>query len=182
MGHNQRRALQGLDDVGHGEGLARTGDAEQDAVAIAVAEAFEQVTDGLGLIAGGLEVRDNLQRRAFIQRRAVDRVQPRSGFSAVCGFHGGCAGGGLDEGFGVDEAGHANPWLATEWAETGGALSMMYAVGRRAQGDKVIAGSRLRDAWPRRAKRGRGQVGATTHAPEKFAHPQLHMRYCMQLP
>ncbi len=112
--HDQRRTLQRLDDVSHGEGLARTGNAEQDVVAVAAAQALEQVIDGLGLVAGRLEVGDDLQRRAFIQRRAVDRVP--SNCSAVIGVGGGsgCAGGGLDEGFGVDKAGHADPWQARE--------------------------------------------------------------------
>ena len=54
---DQRRALQALNDVGHGEGLARAGDPEQDLVAFAAHDALHQLVDGLGLVAGRRVVR-----------------------------------------------------------------------------------------------------------------------------
>ncbi len=53
---HQGRALQFGDDVGHGEGLARAGDAEQHLIALVRLQPRDQFVDGLGLIAGGLEV------------------------------------------------------------------------------------------------------------------------------
>jgi hypothetical protein len=44
------------DDVGHGEGLAGAGDAEERLVAVPVLDRANQFFDGLGLIPGGLVV------------------------------------------------------------------------------------------------------------------------------
>ena len=52
-GQDQGRALGGLDDLGHGEGLARAGDAEQDLVALAGVRRGDELGDGGGLVAGG---------------------------------------------------------------------------------------------------------------------------------
>ncbi len=52
---HQGRPLQLLDDVGDGEGLARTGDAQQGHARLAVAQTFHQGSDGGGLVAAGLE-------------------------------------------------------------------------------------------------------------------------------
>ena len=46
--------LQLLDDLGHGEGLAGAGDAEQDLVFLAGVEAGDEFGDGAGLVALGL--------------------------------------------------------------------------------------------------------------------------------
>ena len=54
---HQRRALHALDHVGDGEGLARTGHAQQRLVREALLEPFDQLRDRLRLIAGGLVVR-----------------------------------------------------------------------------------------------------------------------------
>jgi hypothetical protein len=43
-----------LDDVGHGERLARAGDAQQDLVFLTVTHALDELRDGLGLVAGRL--------------------------------------------------------------------------------------------------------------------------------
>ncbi len=48
---HQRRAVHGLDDLGHGEGLARTGNAEQHLMLLAVAHAARKFVDGGDLIA-----------------------------------------------------------------------------------------------------------------------------------
>ena len=54
---DQGRALGLLDHLRHGEGLARAGDAEQHLAAIVAAHAFDQVGDGLRLIALRIEGR-----------------------------------------------------------------------------------------------------------------------------
>ena len=45
----------------HGEGLARAGDPEQHLVAVSVVDARDEFRDRLRLVAGGLEVRDDLE-------------------------------------------------------------------------------------------------------------------------
>ena len=54
---DQRRPLRRLDHLGHGEGLARAGDAEQHLVALVRADALDEFADRLGLVALGLEFR-----------------------------------------------------------------------------------------------------------------------------
>ncbi len=49
------------DDVGHGEGLAAAGDAEEALVLVAGAQGFEELADGLLLVAGRREVRLELE-------------------------------------------------------------------------------------------------------------------------
>ena len=58
---HERRALDACDDVGHGEGLAGAGDAEERLVLVAAAQAVDELVDGLGLVAGGLEVGDEFE-------------------------------------------------------------------------------------------------------------------------
>ncbi len=53
VGDDQRRFIQLLDDICHRESLARTGDAKEGLTLVAFLEAFDQVSDGLGLVAGG---------------------------------------------------------------------------------------------------------------------------------
>ena len=77
---DQRRALGRLDHLGHGEGLARAGDAEQHLVALVRAHALDQLVDRLRLVALGLEFRDQPE------------PPPPSDFSGRggrCGVHGG---------------------------------------------------------------------------------------------
>ncbi len=50
-----------LDDLGHGEGLAGAGDAEQDLVLFAGGEAVDELFNGAGLIAAGLVRGDELK-------------------------------------------------------------------------------------------------------------------------
>ena len=52
-GEDQGRALGRLDHLGHGEGLAGAGDAEQHLVALVLADARHQLGDGGGLVALG---------------------------------------------------------------------------------------------------------------------------------
>ncbi len=55
------RAVGGLDHLGHGEGFAGAGDAEQDLVAVAVVHAADELGDGLGLVAAGFVVAGKLE-------------------------------------------------------------------------------------------------------------------------
>jgi len=52
--HDQGRTLQLLDDLGHGEGLAGTGDAEAGPDAFRIQDAAGQLLDGGALIAARL--------------------------------------------------------------------------------------------------------------------------------
>ena len=54
VGQHQRGALHLFDDLGHGVGLAGTGDAQQHLLPQAVFDALGQLFDGLGLVTGGL--------------------------------------------------------------------------------------------------------------------------------
>ena len=56
VGEDQGRPLGRLDDLGHGEGLAGAGDAQQHLVPLALLDARHQLGDGGGLVAGGLVV------------------------------------------------------------------------------------------------------------------------------
>ena len=72
---DQRRALRRLDHLGHGEGLARAGDAEQHLIALMRSDALDQFVDRLRLVALGLELRDDAKPppalRLFRPRRPV---------------------------------------------------------------------------------------------------------------
>src|SRR5690606_35134339 len=74
---DQRRALRRLDHLGHGEGLARTGDAEQNLGAFIGLQARYEFGNGARLVAGRLVVGDHAQRNAafrlFRPRRTVRR-------------------------------------------------------------------------------------------------------------
>ena len=63
VGQNQRRPIDLLDDVGHREGLAGAGDAEQCLVPIAGVQPFDQLVDRLGLVSGRLDIGDDLKIR-----------------------------------------------------------------------------------------------------------------------
>ena len=52
-GEHQRRPAGAGDDVGHGKGLAGTGDPQQGLVPVAALDAFGQFLDGQGLVAAG---------------------------------------------------------------------------------------------------------------------------------
>ena len=64
MGEHQRRALDALDHVGDGEGLAGAGYAEQSLRTVAVLDALKELIDGAGLTAGRLKVGADLESRA----------------------------------------------------------------------------------------------------------------------
>ena len=51
MSHHQRGTVHRLDDLGHGVGLARAGDPEQNLMLLAVVDAAQQGLDGTALIA-----------------------------------------------------------------------------------------------------------------------------------
>ena len=61
VGYDEGGALEFLDDVGHGEGLAASGDAHEGLVNHVAARAVDNLFDGLGLVAGGAEVGDYLE-------------------------------------------------------------------------------------------------------------------------
>ena len=54
---HQGRPVQTRNDIGHGEGLARAGHAEQNLFVNAVFDALDQGVDGLGLVSHGLKIR-----------------------------------------------------------------------------------------------------------------------------
>ena len=54
VGQDQRGPLDGLNDLGHGEGLAGAGNAQEDLFLQPVLDARRQGGDGLRLVAGGL--------------------------------------------------------------------------------------------------------------------------------
>ncbi len=68
-GKNERRALGLFDDLRHGEGLAGASDAEKNLVRQAVRKASHELFDGRGLVAGGFEIRDDLE--------GLRRITPR---------------------------------------------------------------------------------------------------------
>ena len=53
MGDDQRRFIQLLDDIRHRESFTRTGDAKEGLTLVTFLKAFNQVSDSLGLVAGG---------------------------------------------------------------------------------------------------------------------------------
>ena len=58
---NQRRPVDLLDELGHGEGLAGAGDAQQHLVLLALAQPARELLDGRSLIALRLVIAVNLQ-------------------------------------------------------------------------------------------------------------------------
>ena len=54
MAQAERGTLEAFDDVGHREGLAGSGDAEQRDVTHALVQGAAELIDRLGLVAGGL--------------------------------------------------------------------------------------------------------------------------------
>ena len=63
MGQDQGGPLHRLDHLGHGEGLAGAGDAQQHLLLQPVLDALRQRGDGLGLVAGGLVFRNDFKSR-----------------------------------------------------------------------------------------------------------------------
>ncbi len=59
---DERGALEFFDDIRHRKCLARTRNAEQYLCAFARLDAFYQLADGFGLVAGGLEVGGDVER------------------------------------------------------------------------------------------------------------------------
>jgi hypothetical protein len=64
---DDRGALRRLDHLGHGEGFARAGDAEQHLAALARRQALDEVLDGGRLVAGGLVFADHADRDAALR-------------------------------------------------------------------------------------------------------------------
>ena len=63
VGQHQGGPLDGLDDLGHGEGLAGAGDAQEDLLLQSVLDPRRQGGDGLRLVAGGLVFGYDLESR-----------------------------------------------------------------------------------------------------------------------
>ena len=66
-GQDQGGQIQLLDDVGHGEGLAGAGDPQEHLVGMPRLDAPQQLLDGLGLVALGLKIRNQLKAVNHIQ-------------------------------------------------------------------------------------------------------------------
>ena len=63
VGQHQGRSLHLLDDIGHSEGFARAGDAQQRLLRQAQLHSLGQFGDSLRLVAGGFIIADNLKFR-----------------------------------------------------------------------------------------------------------------------
>src|SRR5207247_4744499 len=74
---NQGRPPESFDDLCHGKGLARPGDAQQYLVLLAVLDTLGQPFDGGGLVAARLEA------SAYLELRGVDE-RPTVGDVGVC--------------------------------------------------------------------------------------------------
>jgi hypothetical protein len=61
VGKDEGRALRPLNDLGHGEGLAGAGDAEEDLVSLTGRETGYEFLDCAGLIAARFVCRDQLK-------------------------------------------------------------------------------------------------------------------------
>ena len=87
---DQRRALRLLDHLGHGEGLAGAGDAEQHLGAVVLADAGDEIADGGRLVAGRLEIGDHPDRLAafglFRAGRAVRHPELAVLVQRIAGF------------------------------------------------------------------------------------------------
>ena len=59
--HHQRRPVHARDGLRHRERLARAGDAEQHLVRIAALEPLDELADGARLVAGELEIGDEVE-------------------------------------------------------------------------------------------------------------------------
>ena len=82
---DERRALGGLDDLSHGEGLARAGDAEQHLGLLALLDAGHKVANGLGLVAARLEVRRQGEGKPALALLRPLRAVGRPGLAAEFG-------------------------------------------------------------------------------------------------
>ena len=72
VGQHQGGPLHLLDDLGHGEGLAGAGDAQQHLLLQPVLDALRQLGDGLGLVPGGLIFRNHFKfRHSLILRKDI---------------------------------------------------------------------------------------------------------------
>ena len=76
---DQRRAVGLADDLRHGEGLAAAGDAEQHLVALVGVDALDQLEDGGGLVALGLELGDEVEMDAALGLVGAGRAVRRPG-------------------------------------------------------------------------------------------------------
>ena len=76
MGQHQGGAIDLLDDVGHGKGFARAGDAEQHLLIVALQHAVRQLLNGLRLVAGRLiggMKRKGIRKKSLPEAKSVIR-------------------------------------------------------------------------------------------------------------
>ena len=76
---HQRRPVDAADDVGHGEGLARTRDPQQHLVPAPPLQPSHQFLDGPGLVPLGLEVRHQAKPAGLALLQHVKGITPRAG-------------------------------------------------------------------------------------------------------
>ena len=74
VGQDEGGAADGLDDLGHGEGFAGAGDAEEDLVLLALADAAREFSDGVFLIAARAVVDGQPEAHNFRVAQIADRV------------------------------------------------------------------------------------------------------------
>src|SRR5207249_3235859 len=70
VNHDERRPVHAGDGLRHGERFARTGDPEQHLVWIAALQSFDELTNSPRLIAGEIEIRDEVE--AIVNGRHVN--------------------------------------------------------------------------------------------------------------
>ena len=75
VGQDEGGAVGLLDDLGHGEGLAGAGDAEQHLVLFSGGEAVDELLDGAGLVALGFVGGDQLKvhGKEYIRKAKIGR-------------------------------------------------------------------------------------------------------------
>ena len=76
---HQRRALHLLDDLGHGEGLAAAGDAEQNLRGISALDSGHKFVDSARLVAGRLQIGDEFEGRGHGDNVGIRRSTFGSG-------------------------------------------------------------------------------------------------------
>ena len=74
MGEDERGAVELGDDLGHGEGLAGAGDAEESLILFAGVEAGDELADRGRLVALRLVVGVELKVHLYRIREATDRI------------------------------------------------------------------------------------------------------------
>ena len=87
VGQHQRGAVDPLDDLGHGVGLAAAGDALEHLGAQAVFQSLGQLVDGLGLVAGGLIRGYDFEIRHGVLPLLLQKAAFGHGYVVTVGHH-----------------------------------------------------------------------------------------------